>query len=340
MTEIKRSGARRRVQMRSALLLCAAAFVLKMSIGGTLRLLGLPQTSFTEPLMRALTGLFCFGLPAYLGLFVLDGDHRELLPSQQLGRGAILPLILTGVLMVCPAILLQELNGQLAEVVGRALSGAETVQAEVPLKLTDVELKALGVASFLPMALETAILAPILEELFFRGYLMGALMRFGRRSAIFLSACLFALMHGVSPALPSYLLLGLLLGLAVVHTGSLFASMIIHGMYNLTLLMGSYLGLFPDRMNPFFAAALLVGVLLLVRCLSALWKARRPRQKSMFMESIRLNRRDMRRIAAAVLALLLLVPASEWMTYHWTEANEWITVQKMRMEEKGKDEAK
>ncbi len=331
MTEIKRSRTRRRVQMRSVFLLCAAAFVLKMSIGGTLRLLGLPQTSFTEPLMRAATGLLCFGLPAYLGLFVLDGDHRELLADQQLGRGAILPLVLTGMLMVCPAILLQELNERLTAVVGQTFSG----EAEMPMKLTAVELKALGVASFLPMALETALLAPILEEVFFRGYLMSALMRFGRREAIFLSACLFALIHGISPALPGYLVLGCLLGAVVLHTGSLFAAMIVHSMYNLTLLAGSYLGLFPDQMNPFFAAALLAGILLLVRCLSALWKARRPRMKSIFMKSIRLNRRDVRRVAAAVLALLLLVPASEWMTYHWTEANEWISVQQRMKEEKG-----
>ena len=59
-------------------------------------------------------------------------------------------------------------------------------------------------ALFLPMLLQSALLAPICEELFFRGYLMGAFAKAGRGRAIAAAALLFAAAHGVDAALAAH----------------------------------------------------------------------------------------------------------------------------------------
>src|SRR5262249_52537988 len=94
-----------------------------------------------------------------------------------------------------------------------------------------------------------AVAPAVLEELFFRGYLLTALEgeegRPGR--AVFASAALFALFHllmagslAVERLLPSFLL-GLVLGWLAVVSGSVFPGMLLHVIHNAVIvLMGYY----------------------------------------------------------------------------------------------------
>jgi ABC-2 type transport system permease protein/sodium transport system permease protein len=93
-------------------------------------------------------------------------------------------------------------------------------------------------------------LAPaVLEELFFRGYLLAALAGEGGKDgrAVFASAALFALFHllvlgslAVERLLPSFLL-GLVLGWLAVASGSVLPGMLLHVIHNAVIvLMGYY----------------------------------------------------------------------------------------------------
>lgn len=74
-----------------------------------------------------------------------------------------------------------------------------------------------GSSGTFSMFLYTAILAPIAEELLFRGYVLRTLRPFGKRFAIFASALLFGMFHGNLLQAPYAFLAGLLLGYAATE---------------------------------------------------------------------------------------------------------------------------
>ena len=100
----------------------------------------------------------------------------------------------------------------------------------------------LGVAS---AVLLIAVLAPICEELLFRGWIFTALRwRYGFASALWVTAVLFALAHWEKTYLYALAILpmGLLLGYLRERTGSTRATILFHTLYNSAGLAVSFLG--------------------------------------------------------------------------------------------------
>jgi hypothetical protein len=81
-------------------------------------------------------------------------------------------------------------------------------------------------------------LAPCFEELLFRGFLMPVLAR-GQRMAValMLSALLFGAIHLQPAGLPTLVTLGLVMGLAMRHTGSLRTPLLLHACWNGSLFL-------------------------------------------------------------------------------------------------------
>lgn len=89
--------------------------------------------------------------------------------------------------------------------------------------------------------LRVVILAPVVEELIFRGIILTGFRRnYPAFLAIFLSALLFALFH-LNPwqLLPTFLL-GLLLGYVRLRSGSLLAAIITHALHNGMVFLSVY----------------------------------------------------------------------------------------------------
>lgn len=84
------------------------------------------------------------------------------------------------------------------------------------------------------MFLYASILAPVAEELMFRGYILRSLQPYGKRFAIVGSAVLFGLFHGNLLQTPYALLVGLALGYVTVEYSIVWA-MGIHLFNNLVL---------------------------------------------------------------------------------------------------------
>jgi membrane protease YdiL (CAAX protease family) len=77
------------------------------------------------------------------------------------------------------------------------------------------------------------VAAPIGEETFFRGFVMGGLRaRIGMLQALFVSAAFFALLHLPITLFPAIFGLGLLLGSLFAHTNSLWPGIILHATFN------------------------------------------------------------------------------------------------------------
>ena len=98
------------------------------------------------------------------------------------------------------------------------------------------------------------IIAPMIEEIIFRGFLQSALKNYlGNRYAILVSASLFAGVHMDIFAFFQILILGLLLGYLYEKTQTLAASVVVHILHNsLTLIFLLYFKFFLKGKIPVF----------------------------------------------------------------------------------------
>lgn len=91
-----------------------------------------------------------------------------------------------------------------------------------------------GSSDTFSMFLYAAVLAPVWEELLFRGYVLRTLRPFGKRFSVLGSALLFGLFHGSLLQTPYAVLMGLLLGYLTVEY-SIGWAVLLHMFNNLVL---------------------------------------------------------------------------------------------------------
>ena len=92
-------------------------------------------------------------------------------------------------------------------------------------------------AAFVANFIVVAILAPVVEELTFRGLGYRLLEPFGRWTAIILVGLLFGLAHGLVEALPILAAFGSGLAYIRMRTGSVYPGMIVHAAFNSLVLI-------------------------------------------------------------------------------------------------------
>ncbi len=87
--------------------------------------------------------------------------------------------------------------------------------------------------SFIILFVTTTLLAPLFEEIIFRGILLPTLSRdFGITLGIIVSAFIFALAHLSLGEMPPLFVLGIGLGITRIASGSLLSSIIMHSLWN------------------------------------------------------------------------------------------------------------
>jgi membrane protease YdiL (CAAX protease family) len=144
-------------------------------------------------------------------------------------------LVLPG--MVCSALLvyllLSPLTGGLAAAARQILS----------LVTDAARLKGQPPSAWVVAIVRGCLIVPLFEEIFFRSLLFGWLRkRLATRSAIGVSAALFAAMHGYPIVMPYVFLFGLFTGWIRARTGSIFNTVVMHVLNNvLFLCVGLYL---------------------------------------------------------------------------------------------------
>lgn len=290
--KLHKNKARRRVNMRSALLLTLSVcflmgnYRLFASLNGSAWLTG----GTLGLLIEAAFSVLVFGGAAYLGLCVLDGDQTKIIPRAALSRPQILWLALAGAALIAPVTLGENVLDSVLS------TGVRVPQRLGPYPTHNVLLR----------MLKTALLVPALEELFFRGYLEGALERYGKTRAAVVSSLCFAAVHmGGKGAAPMQWLLfaamGLLFSALRMKTGSMIAPILVHGCYNLSLILIDSMG-FSDWLVRLSFISCMVRIPLclgFVYCLKRAWTARGTRGKIGPME--RLTKKETALIAAALL---------------------------------------
>lgn len=89
------------------------------------------------------------------------------------------------------------------------------------------------VAPFVAFFLAVTLLAPVVEELTYRGLGFAAVRdAFGAVAAVVVTAIAFGLAHGLIVALPVLTIFGLILGVLRLKTESLYPPILLHGFFN------------------------------------------------------------------------------------------------------------
>lgn len=148
----------------------------------------------------------------------------------------------------------------------------ETIMNQFDRSVLDFLESVSGDSNTFSMFLYSAILAPVSEEILFRGYVLRSLRPYGKRFAIFGSALLFGLFHGNLLQAPYAFLAGLVLGYAAAEYSILW-SVLLHMFNNLVMadLMTRLLDLLPEMAADivsgciFGAFAIAAVVLLIVK---------------------------------------------------------------------------
>jgi membrane protease YdiL (CAAX protease family) len=88
------------------------------------------------------------------------------------------------------------------------------------------------IGAFAAFFLSVAVVAPIVEELTYRGLGFFLLSPYGTLTAIVTTGVLFGAAHGLVVALPILVVFGLAVGWVRAKTESVYPSMILHGIFN------------------------------------------------------------------------------------------------------------
>ena len=82
--------------------------------------------------------------------------------------------------------------------------------------------------------LSTTFTQPLLEEILFRGIILGSLEKYSPIVAIFLSAVLFGFAHD-GEMLSQHLVSGIVLGILYIKRRNLYSCVVVHGLMNATV---------------------------------------------------------------------------------------------------------
>lgn len=115
-----------------------------------------------------------------------------------------------------------------------------------------------GDSDVLSMFLYVTLLAPIWEEVLFRGYVMRTLEPYGKKFAIFASAFLFGIFHGNVVQSPYAFAVGLVLGYVAMEYSVIWA-MVLHMINN--LLLGDTLGRLVQGLPEMVQELVFMGVI-------------------------------------------------------------------------------
>ena len=164
---------------------------------------------------------------------------------------------LIGLIAVCFALTyVGGIIGTLVEKLSAALVGREASNP-VEETVSDISLGAI----FLFMV----VLAPILEEIFYRKVLIDRLRRYGDVPAIIISGLVFGLIHGNFSQFFYAALLGMVFGAIYVYTGKLRYTVFLHmlinfmGSFYITLMLDKLGGAVPEEITEEFIAQYPVG---------------------------------------------------------------------------------
>jgi membrane protease YdiL (CAAX protease family) len=152
--------------------------------------------------------------------------YRELFQQSPASAGAVLMLVVPPVLLLVPALLLT------------ITSALNLLMRVVPLSAWEESMFSRMADGSIAAVLAVCVLAPLLEEMLFRGIVLrGFLQRYPRGQAIFMSALFFGAAHMNIYQFVVGFVMGTVLAWLYERTRSLIPCIALHAAYNTTTLL-------------------------------------------------------------------------------------------------------
>ncbi|SHE78234.1 hypothetical protein SAMN05444274_102382 [Mariniphaga anaerophila] len=135
---------------------------------------------------------------------------------------------------------------------------------------------------------KVAVIAPIIEELIFRGLILHGLRKnYHGITAVIVSALLFSLFHLNPWQMPATFVLGLLLGWLVLRTKSILLAILGHSLNNLMVLLtityweqiSTHAIYLMEKQEKLVLSALVAGLSLILIYFSMLWPSKKKKGK-------------------------------------------------------------
>ncbi len=189
---------------------------------------GLGTTGYT--LFSMASYLLYLALPSIAVALIMRRDLRPF-PTKRLAPSVFIPAVMAGLGLVVLANLVASILMNILASFGFPWPNSASVMDKSVLSLV------LSIVS-------TAVLPALVEEMVFRGYVLGALRPQGDGLAIVLSAMLFGLLHGNLLQIPFAFILGLIFAYLTVQTGSIWPAVLIHFLTNAFSVVLEYAGQF------------------------------------------------------------------------------------------------
>ncbi len=207
--------------------------------------------------MTLIIYLICNAGVALIGLRISKISVSSLFQTKDLTAPRMLSYVFI-------AIGLQLACGWLSVLITNLLSAAGVTAYEADFSTTT------EVKSVVLMAIYTCIIAPVTEELFYRGFLMKNLSRVSQRFGIMASAVIFGLAHQNISQFVLAFVVGVFMGYLTVKHNSLVPSIIAHVAVNTMSEIFSLLEMFCDDLilglfNLAYLGIVIVGIILLIR---------------------------------------------------------------------------
>lgn len=146
----------------------------------------------------------------------------------------------------------------------------EVLESSVPSETLKELNELINNSSWILLFVEIVIIAPIFEEIIFRGIILnGMLKKYSSKKAIIVSSLIFGLIHGNLPQGLNAFVLGLVIATVYYYTRSLYISMFMHAANNFLV----FFIIVPENFILKIALYVIISVLgiaLLLKCRKAL----------------------------------------------------------------------
>ncbi len=155
-------------------------------------------------------------VPLFVWMFVRGFSWRETFALRPASAKMLLLAMALGVLVWFPA--------NAAAVPFEWLLSKIGAAPEFPAPQTTAQMVVLGVMLILA--------APLVEEPMFRGFVLRGWLPVGSGAAVLVSGVLFGMLHAQLAQLVALIIVGVLLGVVALHSGSIFPPMVLHATFN------------------------------------------------------------------------------------------------------------
>ncbi len=183
--------------------------------------------------VQVVLSILLFTVPYTVAVKVAGYRVSDLVPLEKSKKGTALPYFLFGIGFCAFANIAVSYAGQIFQSFGFDYS-------------VDYGENPKGFWGFALVFISTAVVPALVEEFACRGIMLGLLLKYGEAFALIVSSAVFGIMHGNFEQIPFAFLVGLVLGLIRIKTGSLWVCILVHGFNNLVSVVFNYL---PDISN-------------------------------------------------------------------------------------------